>query len=71
MCRICPVKTECLAEGMRQENMTNFDSTSGSIWGGKFLGERLNIRGGKISYKYRKELSFIRNVYKKIAILEQ
>jgi hypothetical protein len=56
---------------MKQENMAYFDATEGTIWGGKFLGERLNIRSGKTSYKYRKELHFIKNTYKKIAILDQ
>lgn len=71
ICRLCPVQEECLAEGMKQENMLIFDATEGTIWGGKFLGQRLNIRNGKMSYKYRKELQFMKNVYKKIAILDQ
>jgi hypothetical protein len=71
MCRLCPVQAECLAEGMKQENMLIFDATEGTVWGGKLQGERLNLRAGKISYKYKKELSFLRNVRKKIAILNQ
>lgn len=71
ICRDCPVKTECLAEGMKQENMLIFDTTEGSIWGGKMLGERLNMRDNKFTYKYRKELNFLRGVRKKIAILDK
>lgn len=71
ICRLCPVQKECLAEGMKKENMLIFDSTEGTIWGGKLLGERLNLRSGKITYKYRKELPLLREVKKKIAILDQ
>lgn len=71
ICGLCPVKEQCLAEGLRQENLLIFDTTEGSIWGGKMLGERLNIRSGKITYKYRRELQFLRQVKKKIATLSQ
>jgi hypothetical protein len=71
ICRDCPVQTQCLAEGMKQDNMLIFDTTEGSIWGGKMLGERLNLRAGKITYKYRRELQFLRQVKKKMAILDK
>jgi hypothetical protein len=51
--------------------MLIFDTTEGSIWGGKMLGERLNLRAGKMTYKYRRELQFLRQVKKKIAILDK
>lgn len=35
MCNRCPVKTECLVEGMRLENIEH------GIWGGMLAGERI------------------------------
>lgn len=69
ICDLCPVKAECLAEGMKDENMLIFNGTEGTIWGGKTLGERANIRDKKITRKYNKEMPMLRNVKKKIAIL--
>lgn len=71
ICRDCPVQKQCLAEGMKQENMLIFNGVEGTIWGGKLLGERLNIRTERITHKYKKEIVFLRNVNKKIAILDQ
>ena len=71
ICRDCPVKAQCLEEGMKQENMLIFDSTEGTVWGGLMLGERLKLRAGRVTYKYKKELQFLRNVNKKIAILDK
>jgi len=71
ICRECPVQAECLAEGMKSENMMVFNAVEGTIWGGKMQGERMNIRAGRDVYKSRKELPFLRNVKKKIAILDQ
>ena len=71
MCRACPVQDECLAEGLKDENLFVYDATEGTIWGGKLQGERLNIKHGKITFKYKKETSFLREVKKKIAILDQ
>jgi hypothetical protein len=71
MCRLCPVQEECLAEGMKQENMLVFNGVEGTIWGGKLQGERMNIRAGRMVYKSNKELVFLSRVNKKIAILDQ
>lgn len=71
ICAICPVKAECLAEGLRDENMLIFNSTEGSIWGGQTLGERTRTRDKKFTRKYNKELPMLRNVYKKIDILNE
>ena len=71
ICRDCPVKAECLAEGMKEEHMLVFNSVSGTIWGGKMLGERLNIRAGRVVFKSKQEIPFLRNVNKKIAKLDQ
>jgi hypothetical protein len=35
MCNRCPVKAECLIEGMREENIEH------GIWGGMLAGERI------------------------------
>jgi hypothetical protein len=69
ICALCPVQAECLAEGMKQENMLIFGATEGTIWGGKMLGERLNIRTKRITFKYKKELAFLKAINKKIDIL--
>jgi hypothetical protein len=71
ICRDCPVQAECLTEGMKSENMLVFNGIEGTIWGGKLQGERMNIRAGREVYKSKKELPFLRNVYKKMAILDQ
>lgn len=71
ICRECPVQAECLAEGMKTENMLVFNNIEGTIWGGKLQGERMNIRAGRQVYKFKKEMPFLRNVRKKIAILDK
>lgn len=67
ICNSCPVKDKCLAQGLEPENLTVFHQLDGTIWGGKMLGERLNIRDKKISKKYLQEESFLRSVRQKIA----
>ena len=56
ICNNCPVQQDCLAEGLKDENIDN------GIWGGKLSGERIqlmrtNIRAGdrltKISFARR------------------
>lgn len=39
ICKYCPVKTECLEEGMK------FENRSWGIWGGLMAGERLIMAG--------------------------
>lgn len=39
ICNSCPVKSECLTEGMKPDNI-NY-----GIWGGLLAGERLHIAG--------------------------
>lgn len=70
ICADCPVKAQCLAEGMKQDNMLIFNAIEGTIWGGKMLGERINIRNKNISQKYKKETPFRVKVYKKLAIIQ-
>lgn len=37
ICAQCPITSECLAEGMKPENIDN------GIWGGKLSGERIQL----------------------------
>lgn len=37
ICANCPITSECLAEGMKPENIEN------GIWGGKLSGERIQL----------------------------
>jgi hypothetical protein len=39
LCNQCPIKVECLALGMQDENISN------GIWGGKTAGERVLSTG--------------------------
>lgn len=71
ICRDCPVQAECLEEGLKKENVLISNHTEGSIWGGKMLGQRLNLKTGKITFKYKREVTFMKNVQKKIAILDK
>lgn len=39
ICNICPVKAQCLKQGLEAENM-HYTGGSGSIWGGLLMSER-------------------------------
>lgn len=71
ICNDCPVKAQCLEEGLEPINMTSFHYIEGTIWGGKMLGERKNIREGRLTPKYHQEVAFLRSVKKKIAKITQ
>lgn len=47
ICKVCPVKEDCLAEGMLPENIDY------GIWGGTLSGERLLLAGVDISSNTR------------------
>jgi len=53
LCASCPVKDECLAEGMKMEKMpsgkTGWGNLPFGIWGGKMAAERLASVGIKPS----------------------
>jgi hypothetical protein len=53
LCASCPVKEECLAEGMKMETMpsgkTGWGNLPFGIWGGKMAAERLQMAGIKPS----------------------
>lgn len=40
VCLDCPVKAQCLAQGMEEENIFSASGGSGSIWGGHLTSER-------------------------------
>lgn len=48
ICKVCPVKDECLAEGMLPENIDY------GIWGGTLSGERLLLAGVAINNDTRR-----------------
>lgn len=48
LCKNCPVKDECLAEGMLPENIDY------GIWGGTLTGERLLLAGVELNSNTRK-----------------
>jgi hypothetical protein len=71
ICNQCPVKAQCLEQGLERENVIVPHYIDGSVWGGKMLGERLNIRDGRITHKYQQEMAYLRAVRKKLAKIYQ
>lgn len=49
ICDDCPIKAECLAEGMRPENLEH------GIWGGTLPGERILAAGLKLNRTIRRD----------------
>ena len=47
VCHECPVRTECLAQGMEDENIV-YNGGSGSIWGGLLNSERYTLKTGRV-----------------------
>ena len=45
LCHECPVRAECLAQGMERENLISIGGC-GSIWGGLMTSERALLAGG-------------------------
>lgn len=58
-CNDCPVKAQCLEQGMERENLV-----PGIIWGGLFTLERIKLTGVKKLHSYRNEWILIRSVRK-------
>lgn len=57
ICAHCPITTDCLAEGMKDENIDN------GIWGGKLSGERIVLARNNIKSKTRlNKIAFARRV---------
>lgn len=42
LCRTCPVKEQCLQEGLQEENVQYWGG-AGTIWGGLLLSERYRL----------------------------
>jgi hypothetical protein len=49
ICNVCPVKAECLKQGLEQQNILSIGG-SGSVWGGLLTGERALMAG--LSYSH-------------------
>lgn len=72
ICMDCPVKQQCLAEGMKDENLTDTSGYCvGSIWGGMMAGERSKIKQGKYTHKYKIELKMLRPAMEYLAKIRQ
>jgi hypothetical protein len=76
LCYSCPVKEECLAEGMKMEHMpsgkTGWGNLPFGIWGGKMAAERLEMAGirpsesrGSASYQAYKLYNMTRNLIRR------
>jgi len=76
LCSACPVKEECLAEGMKMEHMpsgkTGWGNLPFGIWGGKMAAERLEMAGirpsesrGSASYQAYKLYNMTRNLIRR------
>lgn len=69
LCRACPVKDDCLKEGMEDQNI-QFWGGSGTIWGGLLTAERYNLLKKRDNYQIIKgEARHYRNVRARLAKL--
>lgn len=50
ICQTCPVKLECLAQGMEEENIIWSIGGVGTIWGGLLASERARKSGYKLNH---------------------
>ena len=53
ICKGCPVKNECLKEGMKRENLEDFID-AGNVWGGLMTSERLSLMEYQGRYRQRR-----------------
>lgn len=58
-CGDCPVRNECLQQGLERENLV-----PGIIWGGLFTYERIKINGSRKIHSYKNEWILVRQVRK-------
>ena len=71
ICDVCPVKIECLKEGLQEENLTTHQG-EGLIWGGLLVSERaLMLRLSPHSKSIRDENFLRREVNKQSAKMSQ
>ena len=67
ICRSCPVKKECLAQGMEKENL-EYTGGGGSIWGGLLNSQRYSLKHKTHSItRTRIEARHLRDVGKELA----
>lgn len=56
-CRDCPVREQCLQQGLEKENLV-----PGIIWGGLFTYERIKLLKNKNVHSFKNEFIIIRKV---------
>jgi uncharacterized FAD-dependent dehydrogenase len=70
ICNTCPVKAQCLAQGLENENIMAGIGGCGTIWGGLMTGERALMAGYKhTSHAVHHETRHRRQVRAKIATI--
>lgn len=70
ICNACPVKQQCLEQGLEDENLLWSIGGNGSIWGGLLTSERALIKGYKPTHNaIRHEERHARNVRNKLGRL--
>lgn len=67
ICNDCPVKFDCLQQGLEPENLLWSIGGNGSIWGGRLTSERALMAGYKPTHNaVRHEQRHARNVKQKL-----
>lgn len=67
ICNDCPVKFDCLQQGLEPENLLWSIGGNGSIWGGRLTSERALMAGYKPTHNaVRHEARHARNVTQKL-----
>jgi hypothetical protein len=70
ICSTCPVKFDCLQQGLEDENLMWSIGGNGSIWGGRLTSERGLMKGYKPSHNMiDNERRHARDVKKKLGTL--
>jgi len=70
ICHTCPVKFDCLQQGLEDENILWSIGGNGSIWGGRLTSERALMKGYKYTHNaVRHEQRHARDVKAKLGRL--
>ncbi len=70
ICATCPVKMQCLEQGLEDENILWSIGGNGSIWGGRLTSDRALMKGYKHTHNaVRHEQRHARNVKAKLGRL--
>jgi hypothetical protein len=64
VCHDCPVRTQCLAQGMEDENIV-YNGGSGSIWGGLLNSERYTLKTRRVGSRRLESEERHRNAVRK------